>query len=242
MHAHDFEHEGRLVSRLEMVKLVISQFIDNRPHDRVGMLVFAEEPFLISPLTRNHSWLKTLFQRIEIGMIEPNATAIGDAIGMAVNHLRGLEGDGKILILLSDGENNAGMLPPGLAGELALRFGIKVYTVGVGKSGSVLMPRHRGGQIIKDRDGHPVMDWVHEDMDEFGLREVAQVSGGRFFRATHAEALANIYTEIDKLEKRETTMVRFDESKDLMMFPLGLALLLLFLEIVLSRTLLHKIP
>jgi Ca-activated chloride channel family protein len=242
MHAHDFEMEGRLVNRFEVVKSVVSRFIDQREHDRIGLIVFAEEPFLVSPLTQHHEWLKTVLQRLEIGLIAPNATAIGSAIGMAVNRLRDLEGEAKVVILLTDGENNAGKLPPGLAAEAARSFGIKIYTIGVGKTGTVLMPRQRSGQVILDRDGKPIMDWVQFDLDENALREVAQASGGAFFRATSSEALNTIYDEIDKLEKRETTYVRHDEAKDWMMPPLLLALGILILEILLSRTLFHKIP
>ena len=242
MHAHDFEKDGRLVSRLEIVKSVVSDFIEDRKHDRIGLVVFAEEPYLVSPLTTNREWLNTNFNRLEIGLIGPNSTAIGSAIGMSTNRLRKVEGESKIIILLTDGENNSGKLHPITASEAARSFGIKVYTIGVGKSGSVLMPRLRNGTIIKNDQGNPIMDWIESDIDEGTLREVANIAEGKYFRATSSEGLKTIYKEIDQLEKRKITFVRYDEATDLMFFPMALAGILLALEIILGRTYLHKVP
>ena len=242
MHAHDFEKNNKLVSRLDIVKSVVSDFISKRKHDRIGLVVFAEEPFLVSPLTSNHEWLNSNFNRLEIGLIGPNSTAIGSAIGMATNRLRKIESESKVIILLTDGENNAGKLHPVNAAQAAERFGIKVYTIGVGKTGSVMMPRQRNGIIVKNENGNPIMDWIESDIDESTLREVAQTTGGKYFRATSSEGLETIYREIDQLEKREVVYVRFDEATDLMFYPMLLAAILLMIEIVLGRTLLHKVP
>lgn len=242
MHAHDFEKEGKLVSRLEIVKTVVTDFIANRKHDRIGLVVFAEEPFLVSPLTTNRDWLNSNFNRLEIGLIGPNSTAIGSAVGMATNRLRKVDGESKVIILLTDGENNAGKLHPIAAAEAANSFGIKVYTIGVGKTGSVLMPRQRNGIIIKNQNGNPIMDWIESDIDESTLREVAHITGGSYFRATSSEGLKTIYEEIDQLEKREIVFVRYDEATDLMFYPMLIAALLLSLEVVLARTFLHKVP
>jgi len=242
MHAHDFESEGKLVSRLETVKSVVTDFIKNRKNDRIGLVVFAEEPFLVSPLTTNHDWLNTNFNRLEIGLIGPNSTAIGSAIGMSVNRLRRVESKSKVIILLTDGENNSGKLHPITAAEAADSFGIKIYTIGVGKSGSVLMPRQRNGIILKNKNGNPIMDWIESDIDENTLREVAHITEGKYFRATSSQGLKTIYEEIDQLEKREIAFVRYDEATELMEYPMIAAAILLLIEIILGRTLLHKIP
>lgn len=242
MHAHDFELDGKLVNRLVIVKEVVAEFIQNRKHDRIGLLVFAEEPFLVSPLTSNREWLQSNFERLEIGLIGPNSTAIGSAIGMATNRLRSIEAESKVLILLTDGENNAGNLHPITAAEAADRFGIRIYTIGVGKSGAVLMPRQGTGGIVRNPSGNPVMDWVEFEIDEPMLREIAQLTGGTYFRATSSESLKTIYQEIDRLEKREVTFVRYDEARELMMLPMMLAAILLALELFLARTFLHKVP
>ena len=242
MHAHDFEQDGKLVSRLDIVKEVVSEFISQRKQDRIGLVVFAEEPYLVSPLTTNHDWLNTNFNRLQIGLIGPNSTAIGSAIGMATNRLRKVESESKVIILLTDGENNAGKLHPVNAAEAADRFGIKIYTIGVGKTGSVLMPRQRNGIIVRNQNGNPVMDWIESDIDEQTLREVAQIGNGKYFRATSTEGLKTIYDEIDQLEKREVVFVRYDEATDLMFYPMLVAAILLLLEVILSRTYLHKIP
>jgi Ca-activated chloride channel homolog len=242
MHAHDFEMNNKLISRLEIVKSVVTDFTESRVNDRIGLLVFAEEPYLVSPLTRNHDWLNTNFNRLNIGVIGPNSTAIGSAIGMGINRLRKDDGESKILILLTDGENNAGKLPPIAAADAAKSFGIKIYTIGVGKTGSILMPRQRNGIIVKNSNGNPIMDWIESDIDEYTLREIAHITEGKYFRAISSEGLKTIYEEIDNLEKREITFVRYDEANDLMVYPLLTAFVLLLLEVILSRTIFHKIP
>jgi Ca-activated chloride channel homolog len=242
MHAHDFEIGDKLVDRLAVVKSVISRFIEARKHDRIGLVVFAEASFLVSPLTHNRAWLRQNFERLEIGVIPPNSTAIGNAIGMATNRLRDIDANANVIVLLTDGENNAGNLHPISAAEAAATFGIRIYTIGVGKSGPVMMPRQRDGRAVTDRDGNPIMDWVEFDIDEPTLREIAQLTEGKFFRATNTEGLQIIYDEIDRLEKREVTFLRHDTSTELMMLPMLLALALLLVEIILARTLLHKIP
>jgi len=242
MHAHDFEEGGKMVSRLDVVKSVVSDFIKNRPQDRIGLVVFGEEPYLVSPLTSNHDWLNTNFKRLQIGLIGPNSTAIGSAIGMSTNRLRKVESHSKVIILLTDGENNAGKLHPVNAAEAAARFDIKIYTIGVGKTGSVMMPRQRNGVLVKNSNGNPIMDWIESDIDEQTLREVAQIANGKYFRATSTEGLKTIYSEIDQMEKREVAFVRYDEATDLMVYPMLIAAILLLLEVILSRTLLHKVP
>lgn len=242
MLAHDFEFEGDTVSRLSVVKRVINDFIDRRVDDRVGLLVFAEEPFLVSPLTYNHIWLKNVIESLEIGSIGSNATAIGSAIGMGTNRLRAIESPSKILILLTDGENNSGEIPPIAAAEAANSFEIKVYTIGVGKTGSVLMPRRLNNTILLDDQGKPIMDWVESDIDENTLREVANITTGGFYRATSSESLQNVYDEIDQLEKREVRFVTQNNAADIFYTPLHFVLILLFVEIVLSRLYLYKLP
>jgi len=242
MHAHDFNLDGKLVSRLEMVKHVVSDFIDKRPHDRSGLVGFAQEPYLVSPRTRNHTWHKEYLNRLEIGLIASNSTAIGSAIGLATNRLRNIPGESRVLILMTDGENNAGRLPPLAASKIAESFDIKIYTIGVGKTGSVLMPRIRNNQYVLNEKGNPIMDWTESEIDESTLREIANQTAGYFYRATNSESIQNIYDEIDELERREITYVRHDEAKELMQYPMIVALILLLIEILLARTILNKVP
>jgi len=242
MLAHDFEFDGDTVSRLNVVKRVISDFIDRRQHDRMGLLVFAEEPFLVSPLTFNHSWLKSVIDNLDIGSIASNATAIGSAIGMGTNRLRNVKSPSKILILLTDGENNSGEIPPIAAAEAANSFDIKVYTIGVGKTGSVLMPRRQGDTLLLDEQGKPIMDWVESDIDENTLREVANITTGSFYRATSSQSLQNVYDEIDQLEKRESRFVTQNNASDIFYTPLHFIFLLVLVEIILTRIYLFKLP
>jgi Ca-activated chloride channel homolog len=139
MEALDFELAGRPVSRIEVVKQVVSRFIEDRPNDRIGLVAFAGRPYLVSPLTLDHDWLQQRLDQVRIGMVE-DGTAIGSAIASSVNRLREQEAKSRIVILLTDGMNNAGKVPPALAAEAAESLGIKVYTIGAGTRGNAPMP------------------------------------------------------------------------------------------------------
>lgn len=242
MLAHDLDLQNEPASRLAVTKTVVSDFIDMRPDDRIGMIVFAEEPFLMSPLTTQHEWLKTNLTRLEIGTISPNSTAIGTALGMGINRLKHVESGSRILILLTDGDNNAGSIPPPAAAEAARSHGIRIYTIGVGKSGSVPVPRQRMGRIPTTPDGKPIMDSVQSDIDEQALREIAFVTGGSFFRAVDTDSLRSIYSEIDSMEKKEVKVTTFTDATEWMHLPLLIACIALMIEQTLRLTLLNRLP
>ncbi|MDX1502165.1 MAG: VWA domain-containing protein [Thermoanaerobaculia bacterium] len=220
-------------NRLEVARSVVEEFVRRRESDQIGLVVFGNEAFTQCPLTLDHGILATFLERLEIGMAG-EGTAIGSAIGIAVKRLQDSRAESKIVILLTDGRNNAGILSPAKAAEVAASFGVKIYSIGVGTRGKApfLVDSLFGRQVV----------YESVEMDEESLRQVAQVTGGRYFRAEDREALATIYKEIDRLEKTEITMdtyVEYDERFRAFVMP---ALGLLLLEVVLLGTRLRKLP
>ena len=230
MNAKDFEKNNQPVNRLTVVKDVVSEFIDSREFDRIGMVVFGNEAFTQCPLTLDHDILHSLLNKLEIG-VAGNSTAIGSAIGISVKRIKDLESKSKVIILLTDGRNTAGNITPFRAADIAKTYGIKIYTVGVGTK------RHRPLRI-------PGQRMLRKDIsiDEDSLRKISEQTGGQYFRATDAGSLKQIYAQIDSLEKSEVKWIDHSEYREL--FPLFLipALLLLLTEILLTRTLLRKVP
>jgi Ca-activated chloride channel family protein len=189
MRARDFELNGEKPTRLEVIKSVIAEFIDARPNDQIGLVVFGTEAFTQAPLTLDHQVLDSMLQRVEIGIIG-DATAIGDGVAVAVKRLQDLELPSKIIILLTDGSSNSGHMDPMAAAAAAKALGIKIYTIGVGSNGEVSM-------VIKGQ-----VQRVRVDIDEETLKKIAEETGGAFFRATDTDALRDVYASIDRLEKR----------------------------------------
>jgi Ca-activated chloride channel family protein len=233
MEALDFEVRGRRVNRLEVVKEVVSDFIEKRPTDRIGMVVFGEKAFTQSPLTRDHEILKSLLSKISIGMAG-DATAIGDAVGISVKRLKNIKAQSKVIILLTDGRNNAGFLQPQKAAELAKTFGVKVYTIGVGTKTKApfLVDTLWGKRYI----------YKEVDLDEKTLKNIANITDAQYFRATDRETLEDIYDEIDTLEKTEVKVKEYMEYEELYHFFILPALLLFTLEIILRNTRLRVLP
>jgi Ca-activated chloride channel family protein len=234
MSSLDFKEGDQPVDRLDVVKSVVSRFIDGRPNDRIGLVAFAGRPYLVSPLTLDHSYVLQSLDRVKIGVVE-DGTAIGSALGAAVNRLRDQPSRSKVVVLLTDGVNNAGSVPPQLAAEAARAMGVRVYTIGVGSRGEAPMP-------VTDNDGatHIVMTKV--DVDEDSLRKIADATGGHFFRATDTDSLKQIYASIDGMEKTTHQVQRFethDERFAWAAFPAGL---LLSLELGLGLTRFRRIP
>lgn len=192
MLAMDFTVGGERINRLSVTKGVLQQFIEQRRGDRVGLILFGDDAYMQSPLTTDLDAVQMLLMRTQIGMAG-DATAIGDAIGLAVKKLRDRASDSKILILLTDGANTAGAIPPQEAARLAADYNIRVYTIGVGSNEPVPYP---------DPSGRLRM--VRMKLDERLLKEIAEMTGGRAFRATDTRALEQIYEEIDRLEKTES--------------------------------------
>jgi Ca-activated chloride channel family protein len=176
------------------------------------------------------------FRRIELGMIDGTSTAIGSAIASSVGRLRNSDAKSKVIILLTDGTNNAGKISPPKAAEIAKAFGIKIYTIGAGTKGLAPVP-----QGINAR-GQTVYINQKVDIDEETLKEIADITGGKYFRATDTESLLNIYKEIDGLEKIKIEELGFKEYKELFAYFLGAAILLLCLETILAKTIFFKVP
>ncbi len=243
MRALDFATKDDLTNRLDIVKRTIAHFIEQRPNDRIGMIAFAKEPFLVSPLTLNHDWLLKLVDNLKIGRIDESATAIGPAIGMASNRLRDLPAKSRVVILLTDGEDTVNQIPPVAAAEAAKAFGIKFYTIAAGSVGNVPMPRlNQNGDYLRDRSGRIVYDLMPSRVDEAMLQEVADVTGGKFYHATNREELAKIYDEIDQLEKTKVKLKHYATYEELFIWPTFLALGLIGLEQLLANTRFKRIP
>ncbi len=233
MQALDFKLEGKPVDRLSVVKKVVSEFIEKRPNDRMGLVVFGEESFIQCPITWNHGLLQNFLKEVAIGMAG-DATAIGSAIGVSVNRMKDLKAKSRVIILLTDGRSNAGRISPQKAAELAKTFGIKIYTIGIGTNGKAPF-------LVEDMFG-PRYVYQEVDIDEDTLKEIAKLTDGLYFRATDTDKLGEIYGEIDKLETSEVTLKEYTEYEELYHWLLLPGLLLLLLEIVLAHTLLRKIP
>jgi Ca-activated chloride channel family protein len=227
MEAMDFNLDGKQATRLQAVQKVVDTFVGERPNDRIGLLAFGGRPYLVSPLTLDHNWLGKRLESLQIGMTE-DGTAIGSAIGTGVNRLRDRKAKSKILILLTDGINNAGRIPPLAAAEAAQALGIKVYTIGAGTRGEAPVP-------VQDHFGHKRMVMARVDIDEQTLTKVAEITGGRYWRATDTRSLQEIYGEINAMETTTRTIKKFEMMWELFPFLLGGALLLLGIEIFQER-------
>jgi len=235
MISEDFEVRGQRVNRFDMARSVLKGFIDQRPNDRIGLVLFASQAFIGTPLTLDHDFLHENLDRLEIGAIDQNATAIGDGLGTAVNRLRDLKAKSKIVILMTDGQNNSGKLEPLVAAEAAAAMKVKVYTVGIGLRGQAPMP-------ARDMFGRKVYQMVPVDIDEDTLQKIADKTGGRYYRADNAEKFRQIYAEIDKLEKTEATINKYTEYKELFPWLVTGGGLLLLLELLLGQTVLRRLP
>ena len=191
-------------NRLEAAKKTAVEFINGRFGDRIGMVVFSGEAYSLSPLTNDYELLTSLIEEINFSMIEAKGTAIGSAIAAGTNRMKDSESPSKVMILLSDGESNAGNVDPIFAAQLATAFGIKIYTIAVGKDGMV--------PYGTDFFGRPQM--VESYLDESTLREISTIGSGQFFRASDGKALNQIFEQIDKLEKTEILENRYKETAD----------------------------
>lgn len=234
MLAEDFDIGGRRYNRLYVVKEVVKEFIKKRANDRIGLVVFAGRAYTQCPLTLDYGMLLQLLEKVEIGMIE-DGTAIGSAIGSSVDRLKNTKVKGKVIILLTDGRNNAGEIDPFTAAEIARTFGIKIYTVGAGTKGLAPFP-------AVDIFGNRVMKQVKIDIDNEALTEISKITDGKYYRATDTESLKEIYSQIDKLEKTETEVTQYTEYNELFPYFLLPAFGLLLFEVGLAKTRLRKIP
>lgn len=229
MLAKDFEPD-----RLEASKTVAADFVQQRKHDRIGLVVFAGESFTQCPLTTDHNILRSFLATLQCGLIE-NGTAIGMGLANAIKRLKESSAKSKIVILLTDGVNNTGYASPMQAADAAKQLGIKVYTIGVGTKGQARTP------VAQRPNGTFIYDWSLVQIDEKLLRQIAKETGGEYFRAQDLEQLKAIYAKIDQLErtKIETTTIRnYQEKYHAFVF---IAILLVFLQVLLANTLFKTI-
>ena len=233
MQALDFIKNEKRDTRLAMVKDVVSKFIENRPNDRIGMVVFGSEAYTQCPLTLDQGILQSFLSKLDIGMAG-DSTAIGSAVGIAVKRLKDLESDSKVIILLTDGRNNAGSLPPVQAAQTAKAFGIKIHTIGVGTHGKAPF-------LVNSIFGQRYV-YQEVDIDENTLKEISKLTGGQYFRATDLESLKSIYKQIDQMEKSEVKVLDHSEYTELFHYFLIPGILLLLSEIILSNSVLRRIP
>lgn len=210
----DFAYNGRPVPRLAVVKAVADDFIARRQGDRIGLILFSDRAYLQTPLTLDRQVVRQLLGDAEVGLTG-RETAIGDAIGLAIKQLRDRPEQNRVLILLTDGTSNAGVLKPLQAADLAQQEGVRIYTIGVGA----------GAQRVQSMLGSYVVD-PSQDLDEQTLAEIAKRTGGQYFRARDIQGLADIYRQIDQLEPVEGDPVYLHPTTSLMHWPLGTALLL----------------
>lgn len=220
-------------NRLEASKEVAVDFIKGRPSDRIGLVTFSGESFTQSPLTTDHSVLKNLFKDVKNGLLE-DGTAIGMGLATSVNRLRDSDAKSRVVILLTDGSNNSGSVSPVTSAEIAREFGVRVYTIGVGTNGKAPFPyRNPFGQISYQN--------VEVKIDEATLKEIADLTGGKYFRATNNRSLKAIYEEIDQLEKSKIEVTEYRKKKE-EFFPFALiASVLVLLNFTLKYTVLRSI-
>ena len=215
-------------NRLEASKQVAMDFISERPYDRIGLVIYAGESFTQCPLTTDHDVLLNLFDNIQNGIIE-DGTAIGMGLATSVNRLKDSKAISKVAILLTDGSNNRGSIPPVTAAEIAREFGVRVYTIGVGSNGTARTP-------FRDQFGRTQYQNVPVRIDEKTLQEIADIADGAYFRATDKKSLENIYQEIDKLEKSKIEVTEYKKKSEWFWPFAVVALGLLLIEFLLKNT------
>ena len=234
MLAEDFRLGTSRINRFDLVKEVVKDFIKKRKDDRIGMIAFAARAYTVCPLTTDYAWLTENLDRVRVGMME-DATAIGSAIASSINRLRTSKTKSKVIILLTDGVNNAGNISPVVAAEAAKALKIKIYTVGVGTKGLSPYP-------MKDFYGRVVYRNIPIEIDEESLKKIADLTGGKYYLASDAEKMRKIYDEINRLEKSNIEHFGYREYGELFGYFLIPALILLAIEIFLSNTVFLKVP
>lgn len=229
MRATDFKP-----NRLEAVKAVAQSFVDQRKNDRIGLNVFARESFIQCPLTTDHERVKEFTGSITIVNEKYDGTAIGMALAGGINRLRDSDAKSKVIVLLSDGSNNAGELDPITTSELARDFGIRIYTIGAGTRGTAALPVQTAIGIRNVQ--------VKVDVDEETLTKIATITGGKYFRATDEKSLAEVYQEISEMETTQYSVREYIQHAELFYIPVLIALLLLALEYILERSIFRRFP
>ncbi len=225
MEQEDYELKGSSVSRMNVSKAVLSDFVQSRPNDRIGMVVFGEEAFTQIPLTLDHAGMVPFMDQVSIGMAGPQSTSIGSGIAIAVKRLKDLDAPSKVIIMLTDGQSNSG-IEPLEAAKAAAGFGIKIYTIGIGVEArgvfGLFPPR--------------------VELDEQSLQKIAEITGGAYFRASSTKTLIQVYDQIDKLEPSTAEFFTFTRSEEKFHPWVWGAILLLLVRLVLEKTWLRRLP
>ncbi|HYE29884.1 MAG TPA: VWA domain-containing protein [Methylomirabilota bacterium] len=234
MAAEDFELKGARVNRLTIARSVLQDFVRRRPSDRIGLVAFAGRAYVAGPLTLDHDFLLKNLERLQLGVVE-DGTAIGSGLTAALNRVKDLRSKSKIVILMTDGVNNSGKVPPLTAAEAAETLGVKVYTIGVGTHGMALVP-------YVDVFGRRQYVQQEVQIDEEVLRKIADRTGGKYYRADNSAKLREIYAQIDALEKTEAVMRKRQRYHELFHWFLLGGLFLLLLEVILGQTVWRRLP
>jgi Ca-activated chloride channel family protein len=234
MAAEDFHLHGRRANRVEAAKDVLRQFIRKRPDDRIGLVAFAGRAYVAAPLTLDHAFLLQRLDQLRLGIIE-DGTAIGSAVTAALNRLREQPSKSRIIILMTDGQNNAGKVPPITAAQAAEALEVKVYTIGVGTRGVAPYPQ-------TDVFGRTRYVQMNVNIDEELLTTIAESTGGKYFRAVNTDRLREIYDDIDQLEKTTSEMHRYQRYREVFGWFALPGLVILLLEIALAHTVWRKLP
>lgn len=232
-------------TRFGIASSVLEDFIGKRPNDRMGLIAFSGVPYLACPLTLNHEWLDQNLHRLHIGIIRELGTAIGDGIASAAKRLQALKGaKSRIIILLTDGDNNKGEIEPVPAAQVAAAVGAKIYTIGIGIEQPCQLPSFdvETGKLRHGPNGEILPTITLQPANYTVLGEMARLSRGKFYRATNRHELQNIYNEIDRLEKTEVKLRRYVTFTPLFQWPLLAAFALLALELILSNTRYRRVP
>ena len=234
MEAMDFKLRGQPSNRLEVVKDVVGKFVEQRANDKIGLVAFAGRPYLVSPLTQDRAWLGQRIASLKMGMVE-DGTAIGSALISAVGHLKDSQAKSRIIILLTDGVNNKGAATPETSAEAAKALGIRVYTIGAGTIGEAPMP-------VRDPFGGVHYQNVKVDVDEPMLQKVADLTGGKMFRATDTSSLEKIYDAINQLETTTRKLKKYEDYEELYLYALLPGLALFLTGRLLDQTIWRRLP
>jgi len=237
----DFTIGGDEATRLDAIREVTRKFIEGRPNDRIGMIAFAGRPYVVSPMTLDHDWLLQNLERVRIGLVE-DSTAIGSAMAAAANRLNNKHSKSRVIVLLTDGENNAGRISPNTAAEAVKALKIHFYAIGAGINGIAPAPIYTSRGPMTDALGNIYYQNQRVEFNEAGLKEVAQIADGQFFRATDTKSLEQIYHDIDKLEKSTVAVKKYQEYRDLFPFCVMSGCGLLIAQLLLSQTVWKKLP
>jgi Ca-activated chloride channel homolog len=245
MMAIDMGKPAEKLTRFAAAAGVLRDFVAKRPDDRIGLVAFSGMPYLASPLTLNHAWLDENISRLHIGIITELGTAIGDAVIVAAKRLKAVPNSkSRVMILLTDGDNNMGKIDPLPAAQLAAALGVKIYTIGIGIEQPCNLPAFEPttGILKLDANGNVIPTLLLQPANYSVLGKMSDLSGGHFFRATNARELQSIYNQIDRLEKSQVKLRRFATYEPLFHWPLLAALGLLALELILANTRFRRVP